>query len=206
MKRADIKKENIHELISTAVSYLRSGKIIIIPTDTVYGLACDAKNKDAINRIFALKTRSNEKSLPVFISSFEMLDDVALIKNNLVQNFLKKFWPGALTAVLPARGWMPLEVRGGGLTIGVRMPNHRLTLDIIEEFGGPITGTSANLSGMPASGKIDEIISQFKHMPLKPDLILDAGDLPESEPSTVVDCSLWPPRVLRAGAVELSDI
>jgi len=206
MQTLNIQKENIRNIIDKTITCLRGGGVIIIPTDTVYGLSCDAKNTAAIKKIFTIKARPEQKSLPIFISSFAMLDDVAYVKDERVLNFLKKIWPGALTAILPARGWMPLDVRGRELTIGVRMPDYHLALDIIKEFDGPITGTSANLSGYSASGKIDEVLSQFKHMPFKPDLVLDAGDLPESEPSTVVDCTSWPPKILRAGAISENEI
>lgn len=206
MERFIVNEDNLNEGAQLASEFISQGKVVLLPTDTVYGLATDAKNIKAIEKIFIIKGRTKEKALPVFISSFEMLDSVANVKDERVQDFLKRAWPGALTAILHARGWMPIELRGGELTIGVRVPNYDLVLNIIKQFKGPITGTSANLSGKPASGKIEEVISQFKHMPFKPDLILDAGDLPESEPSAVVDLTCWPLKVLRHGVVKLSEL
>lgn len=206
MERFILSKDNLIEGAQLASKFISDGGVVLLPTDTVYGLASDAKNIKAIEKIFIIKGRAKEKALPVFISSFEMLTDVAYIKDKRALDLLKKFWPGALTAILYARGWMPVELRAGELTIGVRMPDYNLVLNIIKQFKGPITGTSANLSSKPASGKIEEVISQFKHMPFKPDLVLDAGDLPESEPSTVVDCTVWPPKVLREGGLSEEDI
>lgn len=188
------------------VSVLKEGGAVVCPTDTVYGLLGDAKNQEAVNRIFAIKGRGGAKALPVFVNSYKMLDEVAYVNDENVKSFLRKSWPGQITCVLPSRGWMSLELRGSGLSIGVRMSGYPFIFKLLEAFGGPLIGTSANLSGKEPYTKIEDVVSEFKKMPLKPDLVIDAGDLPQSPPSTVVDLTQWPPKILRQGAVSKEEI
>lgn len=186
---------------------LKNCGVVVVPTDTVYGLAADAGNEKAVRKVFEIKGRVKDKKLPVFVSSLEMLSPSPnsvlpepssdLEREGRLGGFLKKVWPGKITCVFNAKN---------GGTIGVRMPNHDLVLKIIEKFGGPITGTSANVSGKPEHTKIDELIKEFKGLKVKPDLILDAGDLPPSKPSTVLDCTIWPPKILREGAVSKEEL
>ena len=192
---------NLSEAVDRAVGVISRGGAVVVPTDTVYGLAADAGNEEAIQRVFEIKNRPREKSLPVLVSSFEMLEKIALIKDERVLYFLKNppagGWPGKITCVFASKG---------GGTVGARMPNHDLVLKIIEKLGRPITGTSANVSGGKERVKISELVKEFQGLKVKPDLILDAGDLAPSEPSTVLDCVSWPPKILREGAVSESEL
>lgn len=183
---------------------LRSGGVVAAPTDTVYGLLADAKNKKAVNKVFEIKGRPKEKALPVFVASFDMLVEIADAADGRVLKFLKENWPGKITAVLPFRAGAGGYICSFKETIAVRMPDSDLILKIIANFGGPITGTSANISGRPEHVKIKNLIKEFEKAAAKPDLILDAGDLPASLPSTVVDLTRWPPKILRQGAVNMS--
>ncbi|MEK7647395.1 MAG: L-threonylcarbamoyladenylate synthase [Patescibacteria group bacterium] len=199
-------KNNEEDVASRVAAFLKQGHVVAAPTDTVYGLVADARSDVAIERVFVIKGRGLEKSLPIFVSSFEMLDDVAFVKDSNVKEFLHKCWPGKVTCVLPSRGWMPISVRNRGLTIGVRMPDYPLILKIMEKLGGPVTGTSANLSGRNSLSRAEGVEAEFKHVPFKPDLLIDGGELPESQPSTVLDCTVWPPKILRRGAVSEEEI
>lgn len=199
-------KNNEEEVASRVAAFLKQGKVVAVPTDTVYGLMTNARDERAIERVFIIKCRRIEKALPIFISSFEMLDDVVFVKDIRIKEFLHKCWPGKVTCVLPSRGWMPMSVRGNGLSVGVRMPDYPLILKIMEKFGGPVTGTSANLSGRKPVANAVGVEEEFRHVPFKPDWLLDAGELPESQPSTVVDCMAWPPKILREGAVFVEEI
>lgn len=195
-------------ILEEAVRVLKNGGVVVVPTDTVYGLAADVTNKKAVRKIFEIKGREEDKKLPVLVSSFEMLNDIVDIQDERVLNFLKKAWlappklrgeggAGKITCVLP---------RKNGETVGIRMPDYDLVLSIIEKFGGPVTGTSANVTGRPEHTKIDELVAELKSLKVKPDLILDAGDLPPSKPSTVLDCTIWPPKILREGAVSKEEL
>lgn len=211
MKVLKISRKNYSAISDEAIKVLKSGGVVVVPTDTVYGLAADARNEEAVKRIYEIKGRSENKALPVFISSFEILNGITHIEDRRVQNFLRKIWPGKVTCVLPVcedilRGkGVTLFTKNGG-TIGIRMPNYDLVLSIIKKFAGPITGTSANVAGGKEHTKIGELTKEFNGLKVKPDLILDAGDLPPSKPSTVLDCAIWPPKILRDGAVSKNEL
>lgn len=191
--------------LDRVVKILKNDGTVVVPTDTVYGLAANAMSKKAVENVLKIKGRKQSKPLPVFISSMEMLDKVAVARDERIIDIVKKTWPGKATLILPARGWLPLAVRGaGGLTVGVRIPNYPWLWELINKLGEPITGTSANVSGFPPHTKIKELIYEFEKLPLKPDLIIDSGALPESEPSAVIDCVKNPPRILRKGEIDLN--
>lgn len=175
--------------IKKALQALKQGKILICPTDTVYGLVCDADNKEAVARLYQIKKRPKNKPIPLFVSGLKMAKALVEIDKKQ-EKFLKKYWPGALTCIL--------TIRGGGGSLGLRIPNHKFVLNLVKHNKGPLAETSANISGRPALTKIKEILRQF---PLDhtdgPDLVIDAGDLPLSKPSKVIDLRTWPPKTLR---------
>lgn len=178
-----------------AIKCLKLGGVVGIPTDTVYGLAADAMNEKAVARVFAIKMRQGDNPLSVFVSDFDMIDKVALASNEL-KECIKKY--GSVTAVLPSRGWMPMMLRGGQLSIGVRIPDHPFVQRLIKGFGGPITGTSANISGRGPYSRIQNVIDEFEGGE-EPDLIIDAGDLTKQQVSAVIDFTKKPPQILRTG-------
>jgi len=188
-----------HEVsaVLETIRIIKNGGVVIVPTDTVYGIIADAWNEKAIDRIFKIKMRTAEKALPIFVSDFTMMDKVAVANESLKER-IESF--GSVTAILPARGWVPLSLRGGSLTVGVRIPFHPFVKKILETFGSPITGTSANTSGRGPYTKIGDVIDEFEGG-MEPDLIVDAGDLPPNSPSAVIDFMVSPPRILRTGAL-----
>lgn len=193
--------------MDSLAAILKNDGAIVVPTDTVYGLAANALSQKAVQKIFKIKGRKQGKPLPIFISSLETIDKVADARSEQARDMIKKVWPGKATLILPARGWLPMEIRGdGGLTIGVRIPNHPWLRQLIDKFGGPITGTSANVSGFPPHTKIKELIEEFNKLPFKPDVIVDAGALPESQSSAVIDCTVSPPKILRKGEISLNEL
>lgn len=187
-----------------AIAVLQNGGVIVIPTDTVYGLACDAMNENAIQRIFEIKMRSREKALPIFVSNTVMLEQVARVSPEM-SAMLSQLWPGALTAVLLAQSTIPEILHRGTNAIGVRMPKYQFDLNLVEQFGGPLAVTSANISGKGSCIKIQDVINSF-HGGIEPDLVVDAGDLPDSIASTVADFTKTPPVILREGPVLELDI
>lgn len=185
MKILKIRKNDLNFLIKEVSKNIKQGKVLICPTDTVYGLLADATSKKAVKKVFEIKKREKNKPLPVFVKDLKMAKSLARI-NEKQERFLKKCWPGAVTAVLKSK-------KGG--TIGLRIPDHPFILKIIALSKRSLTGTSANLSGLPASGKIKEVLRQFKKE--KPDLVLDAGDLKPAKSSTVIDLTAYPYKILR---------
>lgn len=185
------------------LAVLKAGGVVVIPTDTVYGLSCDATNEAAIQKIFFLKSRSQEKSLPIFVSDKAMLERVARL-TDITSSIVFQFWPGALTAILAAQPVLPAALHPGTPAVGVRIPKYPFLLEVIEKFGKPIVGTSANISGKGAHTHIENMLRDFRGAS-DLDLIIDAGDLPDNLPSTVVDFTKSRPVMLREGAISKND-
>ena len=186
MRILKVKKQNFNKIVKEAVRSIKSGQVIICPTDTVYGLVCDAINKKAVDKLFKIKKRPAEKPLPLFINNIRMAKKLVSI-NKVQEYFLRKAWPGKVIVVLKKKNG----------TLGLRMPKHKLVLKLIEHTNRPLTGTSANISGQPASIKIKEVLQQFTNQQYQPDLVLDAGNLKKSRPSIVIDLTVLPPKILR---------
>ena len=184
-----------------AVRALKKGKVVACPTDTVYGFLADATNAKAVSKIFKIKGREKGKPIPIFVSSIEMAKSLANIDARK-ENFLKKVWPGKVTVVFESKDALPKEL-GAQKTIGLRIPKYEFLNLLLNSYGKPLTGTSANLSGMPSLSDSKEVVAQFKNRKYKPDIIIEAGKLPESLPSTVVDYTGKRKKVLRKGAVTI---
>ena len=180
-----VKIKKIKEAVSLAVLALKEGKVLILPTDTVYGFV--ALDKKAVKRIYGIKKRDKAKPLPFFVSDTKMAQNYAHINKNELQ-FLKQNWPGAITAVFKAK-------KGG--TIALRQPDSKLLLAILREVKQPLAQTSANISGEPATGKIKQVLETFESASLQPDILFSQGDLPERKPSKVIDFSKGKRDVLR---------
>jgi L-threonylcarbamoyladenylate synthase len=192
MQILQAKKENL----KFAAECLKQGQVLVFPTDTVYGLICDATNEKAVERIFEIKQREKEKPLGVFIKDMAEAKKIAVI-NDSQKNFLKDNWPGPVTVILQAKksALSGLITQNG--TIGLRIPDYRLLSLILKEFGGVIAQTSANISGRPATTRIKEVLEQFEGAEVQPDVVINAGDLPENKPSKVVDFSENKQKILR---------
>lgn len=177
------------------VQALKKGKVLACPTDTVYGLIADATNKKAVGKVLLIKGREKTKSLPIFVKDIGMAKKFAKV-SPLQEKFLRKVWPGKVTVVLESRGILPKET-GTQESIGLRIPNHALVSQILEAFQRPLTGTSANLSGMPSLSDSKEVIAQFGARKYQPDLVIDAGGLAKAKPSKVVDITGTRHKILR---------
>lgn len=179
---------------------IKNGEVIICPTDTVYGLIADATNKKAVEKIFAIKKRDKAKAISIFVKDVEGVKKFAFVDGNQ-EKFLKKNLPGKITVILKRKLDCELadNLSGGKETIGVRIVNYKIICDILGRVNNPLTATSANISGQPASGKIEEILKQFENQEIKPDLVIDGGNLPKNNPSTIIDFSSDKPKIIRRG-------
>ena len=185
------------EVCVKAVQCLKSGGIVAIPTDTVYGLGADPFNASAVQRLYTLKGRPDGKPIPLVLSS---VDDVHRVAQNLPDYFFHltdRFWPGGLTIIVEAKDLLPV-LTAGGHTVGVRIPNNPLLLNILQAFGGPAAITSANLSGEPPATSPQEIGAELAS---RIDVIVDGGKTPGPIPSTVYDISVSPPLIRRHGVI-----
>ncbi len=175
-------------IIQKAVEVIKSGKVIIAPTDTVYGLITDAKNEDAVRKIFEIKNRVFTKPIGVFVGDIQMAKKYVKIKKEQ-ENLLQS----TDTFILPIKKKLPFQKN----TLGIRIPKSDLILAIIRVLNFPLAQTSANISGGFSTNNIKEIIKIFKNQKIQPDLILDAGILPERKASKVIDLTGGRPRILR---------
>jgi L-threonylcarbamoyladenylate synthase len=195
MKIIKLDNKNLEDIVRVAAKAIKDGQVLVCPTDTVYGLICDATNEMAVKKVFEIKQRDENKPLPIFVKDIEMAKELAKI-NDEQEEFLKKSWPGKVTAVLKRK--LGIKIYGvDKKTIALRIPNYKIISYLLSVIGSPLTGTSANLFGQPASTKIKEVLSQFKSQEFQPDLVIGAGDLPEAKPSQVVDLTSESPRIIR---------
>ncbi|MEK7395546.1 MAG: L-threonylcarbamoyladenylate synthase [Candidatus Poribacteria bacterium] len=191
------------EDIKKAVEVLKKGGIVAFPTDTVYGIGADIFNKDAVERIFSAKGRNSRKPLQVLIADKTDLNLITESYFDILHRLVDKFMPGALTIVMPAKSDFPKWVTCGLDTVGVRMTANTLAIEMIKAFGRPITATSANISGMPDPKDAQQVL---EYLDGKIDLILDGGPTTDNIPSTVIDISVNPPRILRHGVISEEEL
>jgi L-threonylcarbamoyladenylate synthase len=189
--------------INFAADLLHQGKLVAIPTETVYGLGADAKNPEAVKRIFAAKGRPADHPLIVHIPDKSALTDWATEIPETAWKLADRYWPGPLTIVLKKHPDVPLEVTGGQNTVALRVPNHPVALDLLKAFGGGIAAPSANrycrISPTQASHVEEELGD-------KVDMILDGGACQVGLESTIVDLSGDRPKLLRPGQISKSKI
>lgn len=182
--------------IKEAADIIKAGGLVIYPTETVYGLAANPRNRIAVLKVFGAKNRPLDNPLSVAVKDLNQADDIVYL-NLSAKRLAKIFLPGPLTMVLKKKALLPKELTGGLERVGIRVPNHPVALSLIE-LAGPITATSANLSGEPAPKTADEAKKQIGD---KADFVLDAGMCGSGEPSTVIDLSEGEYRILREGGI-----
>jgi L-threonylcarbamoyladenylate synthase len=189
--------------IAKAAEILKAGKLVAFPTDTVYGIGANAFNKDAVERIFTAKGRDSKKPLQVLIADKDDLNFIVEKQSDTLHRLAEKFFPGALTIVVSAKEDFPRWVTCGLDTVGVRMPSNPIALEMIKAFGKPIAATSANISGFPDPKNAQQVL---EYLDGKVDLILDGGATPDDIPSTVIDISVNPPKILRQGKLTVDEL
>jgi L-threonylcarbamoyladenylate synthase len=178
------------ETLPEAVEVLEKGGLIIYPTETCYGLGADATDPNAISKVYALKKRALDKPLSIIVSSLAMIKHYAVVPKR-VEELVRKHMPGPLTLIVKNE-FLPSELCGGGDKVGFRIPDHVIALELVKQFGKPITATSANISGEPNPYTVPN---------LPVDFVINYGKLPKKKPSTVYDTITK--KVLRQGPVNL---
>jgi L-threonylcarbamoyladenylate synthase len=192
-----------HDLINEAARVIRNGGVIAFPTRYLYGLGSDAFNADAVDRVFGIKRRPDNKPLLVLIDKH--YDLTRLVQNvpYAATRIMERFWPGAVTIVFRAKHILPTNLTAGTEKIGVRMPEHPVALALTTAVQGPITATSANITGDSGCSRVSDMDPLITD---ELDLIIDVGALKGGIGSTVVDVSSGSPKILRQGAVSERDI
>ncbi len=192
MEVLKIEKRNI---LKTVVDFLNKNKIVVSPTDTVYGICCNAFNKKAVRKIFKIKERRKDKQISIFAENLKKAECYSVISSR-EKNFLKN---PKITSVLKAKKPkdFPKEIVSKNGKIGIRIPNHVFLKNILKKVDFPLTGTSANISGNSELIDIKEVLKQFKGRKFQPDLVIDAGKLKKTKPSKVIDLTCKKPKILR---------
>lgn len=186
-----------------AIEALRQGRLIVYPTDTVYGLGCRIDDEDAVRRIYEIKGRPPTEPLPVLLADPMQVPAYARGVSAAAQLLINHFWPGALTLVFLRSDRIPPAVAGGGETVGLRVPAHPIPRALARAMLTPIIGTSANSHGMPAP-----VTAQLAVWDLgdRVDLVLDGGRATLGRESTVVDVTENVPRLVRQGAIPAGEL
>jgi L-threonylcarbamoyladenylate synthase len=186
------------QAIERASELLRTGEVVALPTETVYGLAANAFDADAVARIFQIKGRPAHNPIIVHVCDVEMAKRCVTVWPRMAEQLAGAFWPGPLTLVLPRSDQIPPIVTAGGATVGVRWPSHPFATAVIARCGFPLAAPSANLSGTLSPTIADHVRQAFgEGVPL----IIDGGPCQVGIESTVLDLTALPPRVLRPGMI-----
>jgi L-threonylcarbamoyladenylate synthase len=198
--RGDTTDEAALEIALTAIL---NGNVISIPTDTFYALAADPFNLRAVEQIFQIKGRQGWKPLLLLVDSVDQAETIAHNIPDVFYEIAERFWPGPLTLILPAANNLPLKVTGGTGTVGMRIPDLKVTRLLVRALDLPVVGTSANLSAHSSCATADEVLHQLGG---KIELILDYGKLKGTAASTVLDLTQEPARLIREGAIPRDDL
>lgn len=181
---------------------LKSGGVIAHATETCYGFACDIFNKHALARLYQIKKMPRKKPVSIMVSTLLMAKKYGIF-NKTALKLAKKYWPGPLTIIIKRKNPLPFFLNPGTKTIGIRCPAHKLSRELIQKFGSPLTTTSANISGKPPPYSISAIQKQFRGQKLQPDFILNGGRLKKNPTSTIIDVSGQKLKILRQGDVDV---
>lgn len=221
-----IVKVNQKDVLKQAVDVLQSGVVVTFPTETSYGLACDMTNKEAVEKVYIIKKRPIDNPLSMLVASIEMAREYVEFSEKALE-LAEQYWPGALTLVLPAKIPNPkfqapnpkcqminkskiqntkfkIHLLPHQTTIALRISSHPFAQKLVQQFGRPISATSANISGSENIYDPDILLKQFNEVSPKPDILIDAGVLPSVPPSTIVEVEGEEVRVLRKGSIVIN--
>lgn len=188
----------------SAQGVLKKGGLVIVPTDTIYGIIGDARNAGAIAKIFEAKKRSPSQALGIFVGDRAMLEEYAEVPPQYVDS-LFRCWPGSLTGVFRSKGVLPKILEGGTGNVGIRIPRSFFITGLLGKLKSPLVQTSANISGRGSYTKSQDVREDFNGSDLI-DLFIDAGNLPDTIPSTGVDFTQGPPRIFREGLLSKEEL
>lgn len=198
--KIDPAKPDLATLDLAAEAVLRGG-VIAFPTDTLYGLSCSLLDESAVEMLARLKRRDPSYAVISLIPDPEQAWALAYEVPPAAERLIRAHWPGPLSIILPASGFVPERVRGHGATIALRCPSDTLSRALLGRIGGPVVSSSANLSGKPPAETVEEVIAYFGN---QLDLVLDGGPRRGGLPSTLVDLSGPRPKLLRRGALDVT--
>ncbi|MCK5332417.1 threonylcarbamoyl-AMP synthase [Candidatus Parcubacteria bacterium] len=200
MKKINLDINDIEKVTSTASEVLKSGGVIIFPTDTIYGMGANAFDEETIEKVKKIKDRENEKPLSIFVKDIRSARRIACIDLN-IEKILDNIWPGPITVVLRKKDIVPYSLTGNGETVAIRIPQNDFVLKLLKKVDFPIIATSANISGEKNLFSADEIMQEFSKSKPNPDLFVSSGDIQDIQASTIVDLTTTIPKIIRMGIV-----
>jgi L-threonylcarbamoyladenylate synthase len=189
--------------LSHAIASLKSGNVIVFPTETVYGLGADALNPDAVEKVYRLKGRNPQVPIPVIVADQAMLNGLVEKIPPVARTLMEHFWPGPLTLVLPAAPGMPKQLLNGAGGVGVRISSQPIATRLAKELGHPLTATSANPSGRPAAATIGQAQNYFAGAI---ETFIDGGKLPSKTGSSVVEVIDGSIKIIREGEISAAQL
>ncbi|MEW5989313.1 MAG: L-threonylcarbamoyladenylate synthase [Chloroflexota bacterium] len=187
------------EAVAEAADLLRHGHLVVFPTDTLYGVGADAFNEAAVDRLYQAKQRDLAKGIPILLADVADLDRVVAEVTAEAGWLIERFWPGPLTLVLPKSDRLPANLSPNE-GVAVRIPDHEIARQVIRAAGGAVATSSANVSGRPPARTVQEAMVALAGVVAA---VLDGGPAERGVASTVLDCTVRPPRLLRAGPVDI---
>jgi len=193
------------EKIKYIIKRLKEGKIVILPTDTSYGMVVSALDNKAINEVYKVKKRIETKPLSIIVKNIAQARKYSIINKRTIKLF-NKYLPGKLTIIVKKKDYLSENLTGGSQLIGLRIPDCRIIEKVIKKVNFPITATSANISGEKEPYSVKEILKQYKNKEKQPDLIVDSGTLTKNKPSTIVDLSEEKIKLIRKGPINFKDV
>lgn len=188
---------------SDAAKIISAGGVIAFRTDTFYGLGVDPLNAAAVAKVRELKGREENKPILLLLADLSVVDRFIADRSTDFDRIAKRFWPGPLTIVGRASAHLPPGITAGTGTVGVRVPDDASVRDLVRECGGALTATSANPAGLPPARTATEVRAYFGD---EIDLVVDGGEVTTTDPSTVVDATTTPPRIIREGAIPAAEL
>ncbi|MBO0842432.1 MAG: threonylcarbamoyl-AMP synthase [Nocardioides sp.] len=188
--------------VDAAATALQAGQVVVVPTDTVYGIAADAFDRSAVQRLLDAKGRGREKPPPVLVSNVATLDALATRVPDWARTLGEALWPGALTLVLHQQPSLQWDLGDSRSTVALRVPDHALLRKVIDRVG-PLAVSSANRTGRPAAVVADQAENMLGD---EVEVLVDGGDSPVGEASTIIDATGEEPMLLRAGAIAIETI
>ncbi|MFH1056635.1 MAG: L-threonylcarbamoyladenylate synthase [Candidatus Micrarchaeota archaeon] len=194
--------EKMAKVIEQSVAVIKKGGLVIFPTETSYGIACDATNKESLKRVYQLKGRDVFRPLPIIVSDIRMAEEYGVLDDK-ARKLVRAFMPGPLTIVVEKKKTLPEELSPEEKGVAFRIPGKEFARLFAQEANVPLVSTSANLSGKTPIYKADELKETFDG---KIDLIVDAGNLPPVRPSTIIDLRGRDPLIVREGPLSVQDI
>ena len=191
------------DAIEEAAKWIMVGGIVALPTDTLYGLAVDPFNRDAVARLFDVKGRPADRAMPLIAADIDQIAAHCGALPPIAERLARRYWPGPLTLVVSAPPALSREVTGSGSTVAIRVPNDDIARAVCGRCGRPVTATSANVSGEPATAEPDVVEQTLGD---RIDFLLDTGPTRGGPPSTIVDVTTTPPTLIRAGAIPWNEL